>query len=212
MDKHMKPVRARFILAIALLSAIATLPACGTTTPAGSSPVFLIIDALEGASGAEPDAWTGVLSSDVLTCVENCTAADPDDRQQVRFSDNGRIRVRLGLTDPGTPTTPTVPTTANYVTITRYRLVYRGPDGTQIIPPFEGGLTGTITSNSAPTDLVFVLVQAQRKAQSPLVDLVSGGSLNTVVEVTIFGKDQTGREIQATGTMSVLFANWADPD
>jgi hypothetical protein len=205
----MKPARSRFILAIALLSAVVMLPACGTTTPPGASPVYLIIDALEGASGAEPDAWSGVLSSDVLTCVDNCGAPDPDDRIQARFSDSGRMRVRLGLTDPGTPTSPTVPTTANAVTITRYRLVFSGG----VLPTFEGGLTGTVLSASTATDLVFVLVRAQQKGQSPLVELIPGGqTINTIVEVTLFGQDQTGRPVQVTGTMSVLFANWADPE
>lgn len=209
----MKPARSRFILAVALLTALVTLPACGTTIPPGSSPVYLIIDALEGASGATPDAWTGVLSSDVLTCVENCTDGDADNDMMVRFSDNGRMRVRLGLTDPGTPSSPTVPTTANAVTITRYRLVFRGPGGAEVLPSFEGGLTGTVLSSSAATDLVFLLVRAQQKGQSPLVELIPGGStLNTIVEVTLFGRDQTGREIQVSGTMSVVFANWADPE
>lgn len=210
----MKPARSRALLAIALLSAIVTLPACGTTIPPGSSPVYLIIDALEGASGAEPDAFAGVLSSDVLTCVENCASADPlNPPLQVRFSDNGRMRLRLGLTDPGTPTSPTVSTVANAVTITHYRLVFRGPGGAEVLPQFDGGLTGTVLSNTAATDLVFVLVRAQQKGQSPLVELIPGGTtLNTIVEVTLFGKDQTGRAVQVSGTMSVIFANWADPE
>jgi hypothetical protein len=208
----MKPAFSRFILAIALVTAIVTLPACGTVIPPGSSPVYLIIDALEGASGATPDSWAGVLSSDVLTCVENCADGDGTNDLVVRFSDNGRMRVRLGLTDPGSPTSPTVPTTANVVTINRYRLVFRGPSGAEVLPSFEGGLTGTVLSASAATDLVFVLVRAQQKGQSPLVELVPGGTtLNTVVEVTLFGKDQTGRDVQVSGTMSVIFANWADP-
>ena len=195
----MKPAFSRFILAIALLTAVVALPACGTTIPAGSSPVYLIIDALEGAAGSTPDAWSGVLSSDVLT-------------NGFRYSDSGRMKVRLGLTDPGTPTTPTVPTTANAVTITRYRLVFRNSNGAEVLPRFEGGLTGTVLSASATTDLAFVLVRAQQKGESPLVELVPGGeTLNTIVEVTLFGADQTGRAVQVTGTMSVIFANWADP-
>jgi hypothetical protein len=30
--------------------------------------------------------------------------------------------------------------------------------------------------------------------------------------VTFYGQDQTGREVTVTGTISVDFANWGDPD
>jgi hypothetical protein len=30
--------------------------------------------------------------------------------------------------------------------------------------------------------------------------------------VTFFGHDQTGHEVAVTGTMSVDFANWGDPE
>ena len=36
--------------------------ACGDVARTGRSPAFLIIDSLEGASGAEPDAFGDVLS------------------------------------------------------------------------------------------------------------------------------------------------------
>ena len=37
-------------------------------------------------------------------------------------------------------------------------------------------------------------------------------SVNTIAEVTFYGRDQTGAELNATGTITVNFADWADPE
>jgi hypothetical protein len=34
----------------------------------------------------------------------------------------------------------------------------------------------------------------------------------TVADIRFFGRDQTGREISATGSMGIQFGNFADPD
>ena len=35
--------------------------------------------------------------------------------------------------------------------------------------------------------------------------------ISTIADVTFFGKDQTGRDVTVTGSMSINFADWADP-
>ena len=61
---------------------------CGEVARTGRSPVMLVIDSLEGASGAEPDAFGNVLYSDVETIVENQvagqTVSGPDHFQRHR--------------------------------------------------------------------------------------------------------------------------------
>jgi len=41
-----------------------------------------------------------------------------------------------------------------------------------------------------------------------------GGALiiSTIAEVTFYGHDQVGNQVSVTGTISVNFADWADPD
>ena len=36
--------------------------------------------------------------------------------------------------------------------------------------------------------------------------------INAIAEVTLYGRDQTGAEVVATGTISVNFADWSDEE
>ena len=65
----------------------------------------------------------------------------------------------------------------------------------------------------------FSLVRAQAKLEAPLVTLVNapnffGGGvvISTLADVTFYGRDQTGHDVSVMGTMSINFADWADPD
>jgi hypothetical protein len=62
---------------------------------------------------------------------------------------------------------------------------------------------------------VFSIVRAQAKLERPLVTLRGGNGalvISTIADVTFFGKDQTGRDVTVTGSISVNFADWADED
>ncbi len=77
----------------------------------------------------------------------------------------------------------------------------------------DGAVTFTVVSG--PQTAEFILVRASAKLEQPLRPLVGGGGaiiINTLAEVTFYGKDQTGAEVIATGTITVNFADWADPD
>ena len=61
-------------------------------------------------------------------------------------------------------------------------------------------------------------MRAQAKLEAPLITLVNarrffggGVAISTLADVTFFGRDQTGHEMNVTGTISVNFADWADP-
>ena len=78
---------------------------------------------------------------------------------------------------------------------------------------FDGAIGVTVTEQQ--TQVVFTLVRAQAKLEAPLVTLRGGGGalvISTIADVTFFGKDQTGRDVTVTGSISVNFADWADPD
>ncbi|BCS33855.1 hypothetical protein TBR22_A30830 [Luteitalea sp. TBR-22] len=184
-----------------LLAATALAGGCSSTVTTGQGSSYLVIQRLEGASGAESGTYTSVLRSDVLT-------------KGSIFEDNGRVTMSLAMKDVATG-----PTTNNLITLNRYRVEFRRTDGRNTpgedVPyAFEGAITGTIGESAS--SIGFSLVRAQAKLEKPLVTLVGirGGALiiSTIADVTFFGKDQTGRDATVTGSISVNFADWADPE
>jgi hypothetical protein len=190
-------------LGLLLVSAAVGLAGCSETVRTGQSPAYLILDRLEAASGAQSSStFTGILRSDVST-------------KGSIFEDNGRVVLRIALKD----ITSTVgPTTNNQITINRYRVEYRRTDGRNTqgvdVPyAFEGAIGVTVTDQQ--TQAIFTLVRAQAKAEAPLITLRGAGGalvISTIADVTFFGKDQTGRDVTVNGSISVNFADWADPD
>ena len=192
-------------LAVAV-SGIVGLTSCASDlTRTGSSPAFVIVDSIQGASGADPETFGVPLASDVQTAGST-------------FNDLGRASMRIGLRNPGSSTSPTTPSPLNSITLTRYRVEFRRSDGRNTqgvdVPyAFDGAATVTIPADGS-ADVVFEVVRHQAKLESPLRNLRGlGGSLiiSTIAEVTFFGRDQAGNEVIASGTLSVNFADFADP-
>ena len=188
---------------------------CGDVVRSGRSPVYLTIDLLQAAKGDKPTEFGGTLFSDVLTIVTSggtCTVANPC---QVIFPDLGQVTLRTPLKDVTNPSSPNAPTTNNEVTITRYRVVFRRTDGRNIqgvdVPyAFDAGVTGTVPLGGTVT-LSFELVRHAAKAEPPLVQLRGArGFVYTIADITFFGSDRVGHEIQATGSIQVDFGDFAD--
>lgn len=182
--------------AVLLLSTVS----CGDLSRQGSASTYVIVDALTAASGAEPGTFTANLSSDVVTLV--------DDNPTV-FADPGEVTFRLATKDPGVGTSP-----QNFITMERYRVRFirsdgRNVEGVDVPYGFDGALTVTV---SGAVTAGFTLVRVQAKEEAPLRALgANNGVISTIAEVTFYGHDQTGRAVQASGQMSINFANWGDP-
>ena len=174
---------------------------CSSTAREGRSPVYLVLLNLEAAPGAEPDLMTNTLQSDVFTCGGV-------------FEDPGRVTMRVQYKNPTAGTIDAI----NFVTLTRYRVDFRRSDGRNVpgvdVPySFDGAATTTIAGNA--TLMTLVVVRAQAKLEPPLRNLRAGGGaglISTLADVTFYGKDQTGSDVTVAGTLSVNFADWADPD
>ncbi len=206
-------IRAAVVLPIVLIVS----GACGEMARTGRAPVVLVVDSLEGASGARPDAFSSILNSDVETFVEGEV-----DGQTVRvptvFGDSGRATLHLVLKNPGSASSPVGPSSLNEVTLTRYRVTFRRADGrntpgVDVPHAFDGAVTVTIPATGSVTT-VFAVVRQQAKLESPLRSLRRGGAANilsTIAEVTLFGRDQAGNEVSVTGLLSVNFGDFGDP-
>lgn len=198
-----RPVAARVL--VGLLVAWAGAGACvnDNLTSSRSSSILVIerIGAARGGTNEEP--------------IPTLLQSDVDTNGSV-FDDIGRVTTRLALKDPGTPENPASPTSSNSVTVTRYRVVYRRSDGRNTpgvdVPyPIDGGVTFTTLTGIQTAE--FVLVRASAKLEAPLRALAAGGGavvINTTAEVTFYGTDQTGAAVEATGTIVINFADWAD--
>jgi hypothetical protein len=200
--------RTRFHQAAALLllgTAAAVFTSCGEVARTGRSPAFLIIDSLTASPGEE-DEFSGVLLSDVVT-------------NGGVINDNGRVSLRLALKNPGTPASPLAPTTLNEITITRYRVKYlradgRSTPGVDVPHDFDGAFTVTVGAQGG-SEGTFILVRHQAKREPPLRNMWDGGGmrfLSAIAEVTFYGRDQVGNEVEATGSISINFADYADPE
>jgi hypothetical protein len=211
----------RTVRRVAILGVLAACAAvcgsCGKVAREGRSPGFLVIGSLTAASGAKPDQFDFVLESDVVTNVKQTIGSDTVYVPTI-FEDFGQVSLRVVLKDPGTPASPASPTALNEITVNRYHVVFKRADGrntpgTDVPYPFDGAVTATIGGTA--TTVSFVLVRAQAKIDPPLKALRNIGSsqlISTLAEVTFYGQDQTGNAVSVTGTISVNFADWGDPD
>ncbi len=192
-------VVARVGAALCLLGAVS----CNELVRASRSSTILVIERIGAAGGGTgaPPVQT-LLDSDVVL-------------RGFVFPDIARVTTRLAFKSPGTSENPASPTSANWVTVTGYRVVYRRTDGRNTagvdVPyPFEGGVTFT-TIDIASAE--FTLVRAQAKLEQPLISLRNGGGavpISVIAEVTFFGHDQTGAAVSAFGTIGINFADFGD--
>jgi hypothetical protein len=173
--------------------------ACSEFIRQDRSPVTLVIDRLEAASG-ESLTFGGTLQSDVET-------------NGGIISDSGRVTMRLVMKDVGTAPSP-----VNAVTITRYRVTYRRADGRNSpgvdVPfPFDSAATFTVPPGGIASH-TFELIRHSAKLEAPLAALAQSIGLiyATVADVTFFGHDQAGNDLSVTGSIGVQFGNFADPE
>jgi len=58
----------------------------------------------------------------------------------------------------------------------------------------------------------FELVRSIAKQESPLVQLITSPNIiNTIANVTFFGRDRVGNEVNATGSIQINFGNFGNP-
>jgi hypothetical protein len=181
----------------------------------GRSPSQVVILSLVGARGHDPEGLGSPLMSDVLTIVtkpEPCSAESPC---PTVFNDLGSVRMQLVLKDQGQPGLASEASPLNQVTFTRYRVQYRRSDGRNVpgvdVPyDIDGALTFTVGTGD-PVQAGFELVRHSAKNEAPLRALrTQATTINTVSEVTFYGRDLAGNDVQASGTMQINFGNFGD--
>ena len=96
------------------------------------------------------------------------------------------------------------------IMIDRYAITYTSPEGDPVPAAFEGRLA-VICEVDASVDVEIVAVRAEAKAVPPLSLLED--TLNVywaVAEIRFIGHDLAGNAVEATGYITIYFADWAD--
>ena len=213
-------MRARYRPVIAGLAATTLLTgavSCGDVARQGRAPVIVVVDSMQAASGAAPEEMGGFLLSDVQTMVQQ-TVNGANVQVPTIFNDLGEATMRIIPKDLGTGSLTVTPSPLNAVTMNRYRIVYlrtdgRNTPGVDVPYPVDGAVTATISAT--PTVVPFEIVRHQQKLEQPLRSLASFGGrlfISTIAEITFYGVDQAGNDVQAKATISVSFGDYADPD
>jgi len=106
------------------------------------------------------------------------------------------------------------PSELNSVTITHYRVVYHRTDGRNVegvdVPfAFDSGMTITVSATGQGQQ-TFDLVRISAKFEAPLRALASNNQgIDTIADVTFYGKDMHNNDVAVTGSIGIAFANFA---
>ena len=186
-------------------AALAMAAACAAGDPTSSRSSFeLVVERIEApASGSTGHAHRAFVESDVVAAGRV-------------VQDTVRATLRLVSRDPSLLPRPAAPTTSVFAAIDRYRVRYvrtdgRNEPGIDVPHPWDGALTLLVSIDGRIGDLV--LVRASAKLEPPLVKLRGGGGdvvINALAYVTFYGRDHAGARIEATGAITIGFADWSD--
>ena len=199
---------------LAVVAAAVISASCGgELMRTGRSPMMLVVDRMEATAGGAGGGGSaaGFLLSDVQVLVEQ-TINGVTVKVPTVFNDSLSVTLRTIEKNPDA-----IATTTNAVTLTRYRVVFlrtdgRNTPGVDVPFGFDGGVSATINPGNQAT-VSLDLVRHQAKLEPPLKNLISTGGLgfiSTIAEITIYGRDQNGNELSATGRIDVQFADFGD--
>lgn len=173
---------------------------CGEFARSSRSPSQLVIVSLLTARGTGAGPATFV-DGPLASAVPNTARGEPS------AADFGQVTIATLLRDPGTAG-GAAPTPLNDVTITQYRVAYRGRPGVDVPYPFDGALAFTIPVGATGTG-VFELVRRVAKLEPPLSALAANAViLATVADVTFFGRDQAGNRLSVTASVQIDFGRF----
>jgi hypothetical protein len=200
----------RHLGALVAITAAAAGVSCGDVIRQGRSPAILVVNSMQAATGDKPTTFFSALTSDVLTLVRTPAPCSDTNPCPTVFNDLGQAVLSAAMKDIAA-----TPTTNNQVTLTRYRVVYtradgRNTPGVDVPYPFDGATTATIPAGGTTVTVGFDLVRNVAKEEAPLVQLVNGSNLISVLAtVTFYGKDLVGNDVSATGQIQITFGNFA---
>jgi hypothetical protein len=108
------------------------------------------------------------------------------------------------------------PSYLNRINIHSYDVSYTYVDSNMTPVPspnvpatFTGRLSEQIDIDGS-LEVAFVIVRAQAKTEVPLINVAGLDTMQVVARITFYGEDIAGNPIEATGYLTIYFANYAD--
>ena len=187
---------------LAVAAAFLASSGCNTLSRQAQSSSLIVIESLTGTT-MEGDV-VAFLESDVLRNGAQGTYVAADVA-------TANIMIRLVNPDPISP-----PSQFNDVVLTNYRVTYElengpGTPGADVPFPFEGNFSTVLCEVDRSTAVPFVVVLSNAKLVAPLVNLIGTLTvLNRKAKIEIFGHDLTDRPVQATGYLTIYFADYQE--
>jgi hypothetical protein len=187
---------------LAVAAAFLALSGCNNLSREAQSSSLIVIESLTGTT-TEGDI-VAFLQSDVLRNGPSGTYVAADVA-------TANIMIRLVNPDPISP-----PSQFNDVVLTNYRVTFElplepGTPGTTVPLAFDGNFSTVLCEVDKSTAVPFVVVLETAKLNPPLVGLV--GTTNVIqskAKIEIFGHDLTDKPVQATGYLTIYFADYIE--
>jgi hypothetical protein len=174
---------------VGLVVVVAATASCGDVVRSGRAPVTLVVSSLTAGGSS---TLTQIISSGNPSAGVNGAAT--------------LSSIMKNLTIAPTPN--------NDVTINRYRVEYRRPDGhntpgTDVPNPFDG-VTAALIPAGGTGAVSFEIIRLVATKESPLAQIATNPStvsISTIADVTFYGVDNVGNDVSATGSMVINFGN-----
>jgi hypothetical protein len=179
--------------------AFVVLAGCNSLSREAQSSSLIIIESLTGTTTAGD--VVAFLQSDVLGANGFVQA------------DTAMVNIAVRMVNPDPINGPSQ---FNDVVLTTYRVTYElptgpGTPGVDVPLPFDGNFSTVLCEVDKTTSVPFIVVLEAAKLAAPLSPLV--GTL-TVLErkakIEIFGHDLTDNPVQATGYLTIYYADYQD--
>ena len=173
--------------------------------PGGDAPVVLRMTKVQASEMLTSTAtWVDHLISDVQTC-----GSVFNDDAQLSF-DAVPKNPDVALLSPGLNDLQLQTFTVHWIRTDGHQL-----QGVDVPYDFSGALSGTVPGQGGTTvNAVMILVRHTAKLEPPLAAMagMSGEDLlETVAQITAYGRTTSGVAVQATGYIGVTFGNFGDP-
>jgi len=184
-----------------LLPCLLSLLSCDKVNPEHASSSILLVQRINGytATGDSAD----FIQSDVFE-------GQPPPGTIVADIITATLEARLKAPE----TIGLGPSYKNRIVLHSYDVTYTYVDSTPLVSGTPVGFSGSLSvamDIDSLVDISFVIVREQAKAEAPLSNIIGTNELLQVVAtITFYGDDIAGNPVEATGYITIYFADYAD--